>query len=358
MKRRTSAAAPAPAPAPVDDEEVEEAAVVPEAELAADVSPDEPPPLPPHLAQVVGKKVTFPVQKGHSIKVSGVVAGIASIQDCICKIAVQHRHGEKFVTAHIDELVMADDEVAEEAAPAPVDDEEVEEVEEGAPAPVDEEVAAAERLASQSGLRVGATIKKKFPGYGVHRGTVVELGAASVVVNWETDERTTLSIKEASRRVIEEAEEASSAPAPAPVVEEVAPAPAPTPVDEDLENEEGAPAPVDEAAEEAVPAPAPAPVVEEAAAAEEAAPATVDEEVAEAVPAPAPAPGGEEPPQLREGGYAFENSTGRMVMVRLVKGLRERNGFEWWSVQPLGGGSPRTVGRFRLVPCAPPAPRR
>ena len=105
-------------------------------------------------------------------------------------------------------------------------------------------------------------------------------------------------------------------------------------------------------------APAPAPVVEEAAAAEEAAPATVDEEVAEAVPAPAPAPGGEEPPQLREGGYAFENSTGRMVMVRLVKGLRERNGNEWWTVQPLGGGSPRTVGRFRLVPCAPPAPRR
>ena len=74
------------------------------------------------------------------------------------------------------------------------------------------------------------------------------------------------------------------------------------------------------------------------------------------MPAPAPAPGGEEPPQLREGGYAFENSTGGMV--RLVKGLRERNGDEWWTVQPLGGGSPRTVGRFRLVPCAPPAPRR
>ena len=74
------------------------------------------------------------------------------------------------------------------------------------------------RLASRSGVRVGATIEKKFPGYGVHRGTVVELGADDVVVNWETDERTTLSIKEASRCVIgapvdEEAEEASSAPA-------------------------------------------------------------------------------------------------------------------------------------------------
>ena len=102
-------------------------------------------------------------------------------------------------------------------APAPVD-EEAAAAEEAAPAPVDEEVAAAERLASRSGLRVGATVEKKFPGYGVHRGTVVELGAADVVVNWETDERTTLSIKEASRRVIgapvdEEAEEASSAPA-------------------------------------------------------------------------------------------------------------------------------------------------
>ena len=75
-----------------------------------------------------------------------------------------------------------------------------------------------ERLASRSGVRFGATVEKRFPGYGVHRGTVVELGAADVVVNWETDERTTLSIKEASRRVIaapvdEEAEEASSAPA-------------------------------------------------------------------------------------------------------------------------------------------------
>ena len=102
-------------------------------------------------------------------------------------------------------------------APAPVD-EEAAAAEEAAPAPVDEEVAAAERLASRSGLRVGATVEKRFPGYGIHRGTVVELSAVDVVVNWETDERTTLSIKEASRRVIgapvdEEAEEASSAPA-------------------------------------------------------------------------------------------------------------------------------------------------
>ena len=109
--------------------------------------------------------------------------------------------------------VVEEVEEAEEAAPAPVDEEAA-----AAPAPVDEEVAAAERLASQSGLRVGAKIQKKFPGYGVHRGTVVELSAVDVVVNWETDERTTLSIKEASLRVIgapvdEEAEEASSAPA-------------------------------------------------------------------------------------------------------------------------------------------------
>ena len=41
-----------------------------------------------------------------------------------------------------------------------------------APAP-----APAEWLASRSGVRVGATVEKRFPGYGVHRGTVVELGA-------------------------------------------------------------------------------------------------------------------------------------------------------------------------------------
>ena len=89
---------------------------------------------------------------------------------------------------------------------------------EEAPAPEAPAPAPAEWLASRSGVRVGATVEKRFPGYGLHRGTIVELGADDVVVKWETDERTTLSIKEASRRVIgapfdEEAEEASSAPA-------------------------------------------------------------------------------------------------------------------------------------------------
>ena len=90
-----------------------------------------------------------------------------------------------------------------EEAPAPVE----------APAP-----APAEWLASRSGVRVGATVEKRFPGYGLHRGTIVELGADDVVVKWETDERTTLSLKEASRRVIA---------APARKTERVAPAPAP-----------------------------------------------------------------------------------------------------------------------------------
>ena len=41
----------------------------------------------------------------------------------------------------------------------------------------EEAPAPAEWLASRSGVRVGATVEKRFPGYGVHRGTVVELGA-------------------------------------------------------------------------------------------------------------------------------------------------------------------------------------
>ena len=50
---------------------------------------------------------------------------------------------------------------------------------------------------------VGATIEKKFPGYGVHRGTVAEIDGGKVVVHWATtNERTTLSLTEATKRVI------------------------------------------------------------------------------------------------------------------------------------------------------------
>ena len=56
-----------------------------------------------------------------------------------------------------------------------------------------------------SNVVVGATIVKRFPGYGVHRGTICELDidGGKVLVHWSTtDERTTLSLKEAAKRVV------------------------------------------------------------------------------------------------------------------------------------------------------------
>ena len=52
---------------------------------------------------------------------------------------------------------------------------------------------------------VGATVIKRFPGYGVHRGTIAELDidGGTVLVHWSTtDERTTLSLTEAAKRVV------------------------------------------------------------------------------------------------------------------------------------------------------------
>ena len=50
---------------------------------------------------------------------------------------------------------------------------------------------------------IGATIEKRFPGYGVHRGSIAEIDGGRVVVHWAaTDERTTLTLKEAAKRVI------------------------------------------------------------------------------------------------------------------------------------------------------------
>ena len=50
---------------------------------------------------------------------------------------------------------------------------------------------------------VGATIVKRFPGYGEHRGTIAEidLDAGKVVVRWATDERTTPA-REAAKRAL------------------------------------------------------------------------------------------------------------------------------------------------------------
>ena len=50
---------------------------------------------------------------------------------------------------------------------------------------------------------VGAAVEKRFPGYGTYRGTIEEISGGKVVVHWAaTDERTTLSLQEAAKRVI------------------------------------------------------------------------------------------------------------------------------------------------------------
>ena len=60
-----------------------------------------------------------------------------------------------------------------------------------------------EMLPPAPSVVVGAAVVKRFPGYGVHRGTIEEINGGKVVVHWAaTDERTTLSLKEAAKRVI------------------------------------------------------------------------------------------------------------------------------------------------------------
>ena len=50
---------------------------------------------------------------------------------------------------------------------------------------------------------VGATIVKRFPGYGNYRGTIAEINGGKAIVHWSTtDERTTLTLKEAAKRVV------------------------------------------------------------------------------------------------------------------------------------------------------------
>ena len=52
---------------------------------------------------------------------------------------------------------------------------------------------------------VGATIVKRFPGYGEHRGTIAEidLDGGKVLVHWTaTDERTKISLGEAAKRAL------------------------------------------------------------------------------------------------------------------------------------------------------------
>ena len=53
------------------------------------------------------------------------------------------------------------------------------------------------------GVVVGAAVEKRFPGYGTYRGTIAEINGGKVLVHWAmTDERTTLTLKEAAKRVV------------------------------------------------------------------------------------------------------------------------------------------------------------
>ena len=50
-----------------------------------------------------------------------------------------------------------------------------------------------EMLPPAPSVVVGAAVVKRFPGYGVHRGSIVEIDGNRVVVHWAaTDEHTTL----------------------------------------------------------------------------------------------------------------------------------------------------------------------
>jgi len=51
-------------------------------------------------------------------------------------------------------------------------------------------------------VRVGAAVEKNFPGFGMHRGSIVEIDGGKVVVHWASDERTALTLKAAAKRVI------------------------------------------------------------------------------------------------------------------------------------------------------------
>ena len=58
-----------------------------------------------------------------------------------------------------------------------------------------------EMLPPSPSVVVGAAIVKRFPGYGVHRGSIVEIDGGKVVVHWAaTDERTTLGGGRARRQ--------------------------------------------------------------------------------------------------------------------------------------------------------------
>ena len=51
-----------------------------------------------------------------------------------------------------------------------------------------------EMLPPAPSVVVGATVVKRFPGYGNYRGTIAEINGGKAIVHWSTtDERTTLT---------------------------------------------------------------------------------------------------------------------------------------------------------------------
>ena len=258
--------APAPPPRPVEDDDV--------------ISDDE---LPPHLAQVIGKKVAIPMQQG------GGYGVVARIQDGICEVTVQGRDKEEFVTSHIDELILADGtklgrfirkgepDVPPTQPPAPPPP---------APEPANDEEAV-ELPDPPLPLEVGCAVVDLNQNN--RKGRIVDKSKAWYKVQFPGD-ASVKSLQKKSLRAIPESQAAAPrTPAPPP-----APAPAP-----DYE--------FDEAAAVAAPAPAPAPAPRLASPAaflpdvpswptgDAAAPAAPPPGVAAAPPPPPPAGGPKKP---------------------------------------------------------------
>ena len=60
-------------------------------------------------------------------------------------------------------------------------------------------------LLDTSKVQVGASVAKRFPGYGVYRGAIEAIDGDDVTVRWDDGDSVTWSRKEAARRVVKEA---------------------------------------------------------------------------------------------------------------------------------------------------------
>ena len=60
-------------------------------------------------------------------------------------------------------------------------------------------------LLDTSKVQVGASVAKRFPGYGVYRGAIEAIDDDDVVIRWDDGDSVTWSRKEAARRVVKEA---------------------------------------------------------------------------------------------------------------------------------------------------------